>query len=140
MKSILAAFLLTSLLAGSGYEAGIAYFSREQRVTISSPDGQNYVVVDFDVWKYARPDLADLRLYDGPAQVPYALIKQSGGRSTQDSPAKILNLGKVAGWTEFDVDVGGLAEYDRVRLELAQTSAAPRSTISPPKASGPILC
>jgi hypothetical protein len=118
MKSVLTALLLISFLAASGYEAAIAYFSRERTVAISSPDRQNYVVVDADIWKYARPDLAELRLYDGQAQVPYALVTQSGGSSTQDSPARILNLGKAAGQTEFDLDVGGLAEYDRVRLTL----------------------
>jgi hypothetical protein len=118
MKSIFTVMLLASFLASSGYEAAVAYFSRARSVAISSADRQNYVLVDADVWKYARPDLADVRLYDGQAQVPYALITQSGGSSTQDSPARILNLGKNAGRTEFDLDVGGLAEYDRVRLVL----------------------
>ena len=118
MKNPIAAFLLTTLLAASGYEAGIAYFGRERPVTITTGDRQNYLVVDADVWKYARPDLADIRLYDGQTQVPYALVRQSGGSSNQDSPAKILNLGRVAGSTEFDLDVGGLPEYDRVRLEM----------------------
>ncbi len=118
MKSILAAFLLISLLAASGYEAGIAYFSRIRGVAVSAPDRQNYLVVDADVWKYARPDLADIRLYDGQTQVPYALVTQSGGSSNQDSPAKILNLGKATGRTEFDLAVGGLPEYDRVRLAM----------------------
>jgi hypothetical protein len=118
MKSILSAFVLTWLLAASGYEAATAYFSRERRVTIASPDRQNFLVVDADIWKSARPDLADIRLYASQAQVPYALIEQSGGSSTQDSPARILNLGKAAGRTEFDLDVGGLAEYDRVRLTV----------------------
>src|ERR1700687_57407 len=116
MRAIFIALLLTSFLAGSGYEADTEYFSRGRSVAISSPNRQNYVVVDADVWKYARPDLADIRLYDGQAPVPYALIEQRGGSSTQDSPAKILNLGKLAGRTEFDLDVGGLAEYDRLRL------------------------
>ena len=118
MKNTLAAFLLTTLLAVSGYEAGIAYFSRERSVAVSAPDRQNYLLVDADVWKYARHDLADIRLYGGQTQVPYALVTQSGGSSTQDSPAKILNLGKASGRTEFDLDVGGLPEYDRVRLEM----------------------
>ena len=118
MKNTLTALLLTSFLAGSGYEAAIAYFSRVRDVTVSSPDRQNYLIVDPDIWKFARADLADLRLYDGDAQIPYALIKQSGGSSTQDSPARILNLGTTVGRTEFDLDVAGLQQYDRVRLAL----------------------
>ena len=106
------------LLFGFGYEAAIPYFSRGRNVSASSPERQNYFVVDADIWKFARPDLADLRLYDGQTQVPYALIKQSGGRFSEDSPARILNLGKTAGSTEFDIEVGSVAEYDRVRLVL----------------------
>lgn len=144
MQSIFTALLLASfLLAVSGYEANIAYFRRGRTVAISSTDRQNYVLVDADVWKYARPDLADLRLYDGQAQVPYALITQSGGSATQDSPAKILNLGKAAGRTEFDLDVGGLAEYDRVRLVLDTRNFINRTQVegrkSPNDRSGTIL-
>lgn len=134
MRAIFTALLLTSFLAGSGYEANTAYFSRGRGVAISSPDRQNYVVVDADVWKYARPDLADVRLYDGQAQVPYALIEQSGGSSTQVSPAKILNLGEVAGRTEFDLDVGGLAEYDRVRLTIDASNFINKAQIQGRKA------
>ncbi len=95
MKNTLTALFLASFLAGPGYEAAVVYFSRERGVTVSAPDRQNYVVVDPDMWKFARADLADLRLFDGQAQIPYALIEQSGGSSTQDSPARLLNLGKV---------------------------------------------
>jgi hypothetical protein len=134
MKSLLVVFLLTSLLAATGYEAAIAYFSRERMVTISSPDRQNYIVVDFEVWKFARPALSDLRLYDRETQVPYALITQRGASSTQDSPARILNLGKVLGRTEFDLDVGGLAQYDRVRLALDAKNFINRAEIQGRKA------
>jgi len=113
------ALLIAVLLAGSGYEAAIQYFTRARNVTISNPDRQNYFVADHDVWKFARPDLADIRFYDGQSQVPYALVKQSAERSSQESSAKILNLGSVSGHTEFDLDAGGLPEYSRVRLELA---------------------
>jgi hypothetical protein len=104
--------------AGAAYEAAVPYFSRTRNLTVSSPDRQNCVVVDQDVWKFARPDLADLRLYDGQSQHPYALITQSGGGSSQESVAKILNLGKFGDQTEFDLEVGGLNEYGRVRLQI----------------------
>src|SRR5207245_2821812 len=65
------------------------------------------------------PDLADIRLNDGDSQLPYVLIRQSGGSSTEETSAKVLNLGSVAGHTEFDLDVSTLAEYDQVRLQLA---------------------
>ena len=115
------AFLLvlsTLIFVVAGYEAGIPYFSHTRSTTVTAPEKQNYLVLDADVWKYARPDLSDLRLYDGQLQVPYVLRKQSGGSTTQESQAKVLNLGEVAGHTEFDLDTTGFQEYDRVRLQL----------------------
>ena len=117
MKPLL--LLIASLaFAATGYEAAIPYFSQQRSITVSAPDKQNYVPLDSDVFAHARPDLSDIRIYDGQAQVPYVLLRQSGGSSTQENQAKILNLGAVAGRTEFDVDTSGFDEYDRVRLQL----------------------
>jgi hypothetical protein len=109
--------MLTAVAAA--YDAAIPYFARSRTVNLGVPATQNYIVVDADVWKFSRPDLADIRLDDGESQVPYALVKQSGGSSTEETSAKVLNLGSVAGHTEFDLDVSALAEYDQVRLELS---------------------
>src|SRR5437660_6748489 len=118
MKMALRAFVVVLSIAALGYEAGISYFARSRNLTVSALDRQNYAVIDTDIWRSSRNDLADIRIYDGQSQVPYALIKQSGGSSNQETTAKILNLGSVAGHTEFDLDVGGLQEYERVRLEI----------------------
>ena len=115
-KLLLACLVLSATAAA--YEAAIPYFARSRDITVASSSSQAYIVADSDIWKYARPDLADLRLYDGQSQVPYALAKESGGRSAEETSAKMLNLGSVAGHTEFDLDVSALAEYDRVRLQL----------------------
>ena len=87
-------------------------------MTITTPDKQNYAVLDAEVFAHARPDLSDVRIYDGQSQVPYVLVRQSGGSTTQESQAKVLNLGSVGGRTEFDLDASGVEEYDRVRLQL----------------------
>ncbi len=96
----------------------ISYFTNVRDVNISQPGVQNYFVVDEEIWNRARPDLEDLRIYDGETQVQYALSEQRGGVSSQEIPAKILNLGSVGGRTEFDLDMGQTGEYDRVRLNL----------------------
>jgi hypothetical protein len=101
----------------------ISYFTNVREIRISQPDTQNYVVVDEEIWNRARPDLADLRIYDGEAQVQYAVSELRGGSSSQEEPARILNLGSVGGYTEFDLDMlsvnrGQIAEYDRIRLNL----------------------
>jgi hypothetical protein len=118
MKRAAAALVVIFSSAAMGYDAAIPYFARSRNLTVSSPERQNYIVVDPDIWKSSRNDLADIRIYDGQSQVPYALAKESGGNSIQETPAKILNLGSVAGRTEFDLDVGDLPEYEHVRLEI----------------------
>ena len=87
----------------------ISYFTNVRDVRISQADRQNYFVVDEEIWTHARPDLADLRIYDGESQVQYALSEQRGGTSSHEAAAKILNLGSVGGHTEFDLDMGKIA-------------------------------
>jgi len=117
MKCASIAFLVLCSFAFAP-EAAIPYFTNVRDVQVSQPDRQNYLVVDEEIWTHARPDLADLRLYAGQAQVQYALSEQYGGVSTEQQEAKILNLGSIAGHTEFDIDVGAITEYDRVKLRL----------------------
>src|ERR1700680_1471501 len=96
----------------------LSYFTNVRDIRISQPGLQNYFVVDEEVWSRARADLGDLRIYDGEAQVQYALSVQRGGTSSREEVARILNLGNVGGHTEFDLDMGQIAEYDRIRLTL----------------------
>jgi uncharacterized protein DUF3999 len=99
-------------------QQAIPYFTQTREVHIAEPGKQNYFVVDEEIWNHARPDLGDLRLYDGDSPVQYALSEQRDGISSEEVEAKILNLGAVSGHTEFDLDSQGLAEYDRLRLRL----------------------
>ena len=121
MKPFILLFSLIFFAAPGSYEAAIPYFSHVRDVTVSAPYRQNYIVVDqfLWLWAHARPDLADIRLYDGQTQVPYVLQEQRGGVSSAEQEAKILNLGSVAGRTEFDLDVSAPAEYDHIRLQLS---------------------
>ena len=99
-------------------EPSISYFTNLREAHISQPSLQNYFVVDEELWNWARPDLGDLRIYDAATQVQYALSEQRGGTSGQEEPARILNLGNVGGHAEFDLDMGQIGEYDRIRLHL----------------------
>ncbi len=117
MKALLVV-IASVTFAATGYEAAVPYFSQTRSISIGAPEKQNYVPLDADVFAHARPDLSDVRIYDGQAQVPYVSVRQSGGSSTQESQAKLLNLGSVAGRAEFDIDTSGFDEYDRVRLQL----------------------
>ncbi|PYV86578.1 MAG: hypothetical protein DMG90_20875, partial [Acidobacteria bacterium] len=88
-------------------------------------------------------DLADLRLFDGSTQVPYAVTLERGGVSSAETPAKILNLGSVAGKTEFDLDSAGIPEYDHVRLQLESKNFVSNATVmgkdAPGKSAGTLL-
>lgn len=119
MKLITALTLLVLVAESPGRpEAAIPYFSSVREVRIVDPAQQNYFVVDEEIWNHARPDLADLRLYDGDAPVQYALTEQREAVASEEVQAKILNLGSVSGHTEFDLNAQGLTEYDRIRLRL----------------------
>src|ERR1700730_15715749 len=99
-------------------EPAISYFTHLREVHIAQPSLQNYFVVDEELWNGARSDLADLRIYDDATQVQYALSEQRGGTSSQEEPARILNLGNLGNHPEFDLDMGQIGEYDRIRLHL----------------------
>ena len=119
MKIATACFLLLLAADVPGRpEAAIPYFSNIRQVQISQPDHQNFFVADQELWGHSRPDLGDLRLYDGSSPVQYAISEQRESVSSEEVPAKILNLGSVHGQTEFDIDATQLEEYDRIRLRL----------------------
>jgi len=119
MRLIAALSLLFVLVdAPTRPEQAVPYFTNVRDVYISQADRQNYFVVDEELWSHSRPGLGDLRLYDGDSPVQYFLSEQRAGISSDEVETKILNLGSVAGHTEFDLDVAGLAEYDRIRLRI----------------------
>ncbi len=113
-------FVFVSLLAAAlgAVGPGISYFARTREISTSPELPTNYFVVDEDVLQHARPDLSDLRIFDGETQVPYALRVQSAGVQSAEHEAKILNLGMVGGDTEFDLDLSSTIQYNRVRLSL----------------------
>jgi hypothetical protein len=119
MKILASALLAMLAFAATGDpEPAIPYFKQVRDVSITAPERQNYLVVDANIWNHARPDLADLRLYDGANQVPYQLTSEAAATSTREVEAKILNLVQRVDHTEFDLDVAPVAEYNRIRLTL----------------------
>jgi len=111
-------FLVLVFTAPNPPEAAIAYFTNVRQIHVAQPDRQNFFIVDEELWNHSRADLGDLRLYDGNSPVQYSLSEQRAGVSSEEVEAKILNLGSVAGHTEFDLDAQGIAAYDRIRLRL----------------------
>jgi hypothetical protein len=128
--------LLLAAEAGNPPEPALPYFSNVRDVHIAQPAQQNFFIVDEELWSHSRPDLADLRLYDGESPVQYALSEQRAGISSEEVAAKILNLGSVSGHTEFDLDTQGLAEYDRIRLHLDARDFVAKASVSGGSAPG----
>jgi hypothetical protein len=69
--------------------------------------------------------------------VQYALSEQYGGLSTEQQEAKIINLGSIAGHTEFDIDTGAITEYDRVSLRLDAKDFVATASVAGANALGP---
>jgi hypothetical protein len=114
MMKIAAALLAAVIVAGPA----IPYF-KYQRPVQAQPGGQRYVVVDEQIWKNARPDLGDLRLYSGQQEVPYTLTVERGRRESDSRDVSVLQQSVVGGKTQFLIDMTGVAEYDHIDLKLA---------------------
>jgi hypothetical protein len=112
------------------------YFQRVREIQVTSADRQNYFAIDPDIWAHARPNLADLRIYSGDVQVPYALMAEESTIAAEQHEAPILNLGAVGNETHFDLDLAGLAEYDCIQLRLASTNFVATASIDGREALG----
>lgn len=97
----------------------VAYFKYQRSVPLSAGAGQHYAVVDETIWKHARRDLADLRLYGREREIPYSLVTERGSLNRERTPVPVLQQSVVGGKTQFLVNMSGLAEYDNVELSLA---------------------
>jgi hypothetical protein len=131
-----ASLFFVFLVADTPPEPAIPYFSNGRDVHIAQPARQNFFIVDTELWGHSRPDLGDLRLYDAESPVQYALSEQRAAISSEEVEAKILNLGSVSRYTEFDLDTQGLAEYDRLRLRLDARDFVAKASVSGGSAPG----
>ncbi len=110
--------MLSLWTVGANPEPQIQYFKQVRDVSIPSPDHQAYVVVDTSIWNQARPDLSDLRLYDGSVQIPYQLVSEHATTTAQEVQARMLNLAQHGDHAEFDLDVSPVTEYNRIHLAI----------------------
>lgn len=108
-----------ALLAAAIFAAPAIPYFKYQRPLQTPPGGQRYVAVDEAIWKNARPDLGDLRLYSGQQEVPYALMVERGSRENDTKDVRVLQQSVVGGKTQFVIDMADVAEYDHIALKLA---------------------
>ena len=123
MKNLLGLLALVLFASPS-----ISYF-KYQRPVQTSGAGQHYVIVDETIWKHARPDLGDLRLYAGQTETPYALIVERGSLQRDRKDVPVLQQSTVGGKTQFLIDMSGLAEYDHVELKLSAKNFVAHATV-----------
>ena len=119
-----ASLLAVAVLAGPS----ISYF-KYQRPVETTGTGQHYLVVDESVWKSARPDLGDLRLYNGQREIAHALLVQQGSLEHNRRSVRVLQQARVEGKTQFLIDMSGVVEYDHVDLELAARNFVARALV-----------
>jgi uncharacterized protein DUF3999 len=110
----IAQILLTILMISSS----VSYF-KYQRPLKAVRSGQQYITVDDAIWQHARPDLGDLRLYNGQTEVPYAFVTERGGTAQQRKSVRVFQQSNFRGKTQFFLDMRGLAKYDHVALNLS---------------------
>lgn len=109
------AILALSLVA----TPAISFFKYERSTQVANSSGQHYVAIDETVWRHARADLGDLRLYAGGKEIPYLLTRETGNSTAEQEPVRILQPGTIGGKTQFSLDMADVPEYDRVQLKLA---------------------
>src|ERR1700722_20152722 len=111
MKSVVGS-LIFLLTAGPS----VSFFRYDRQIHAGSSGGQAYIIVDHTMWKHARSDLADVRLYGSDGEVPYALKVEQGGSQTDRKELRVVQPGVTRGKTQFLLDMSGVEEYDRVDL------------------------
>ncbi|HTC66435.1 MAG TPA: DUF3999 family protein [Candidatus Acidoferrum sp.] len=107
---------LTIMLAVS---ASPSHFKYRRSVQSINAAGQHYLVVDESIWRHARPDLNDLRMYAAEKEIPYKLIVEIGGSETEQKQFRVLQPASIGGKTQFLLDMSGVDEYDRIHLAMA---------------------
>ena len=99
--------------------ASPSYFKYRRQVQSTNSAGQHYLVVDEALWRHARPDLNDLRMYAAEKEIPYKMTVETGGSETEQKQFRVLQPASIGGKTQFLLDMSGVDEYDRIHLTLA---------------------
>jgi hypothetical protein len=90
----------------------------QRDVELGPGAAQQYFVVDETTWEHARPDLGDVRLYSGGAEIPYVLQTEAGATVREQLDCRVLQPATVAGNTQFILDMTRTEVYSNVHLEL----------------------
>ncbi|HZS27713.1 MAG TPA: DUF3999 family protein [Candidatus Angelobacter sp.] len=119
-----AGLLAAAMLAG----ASVSYF-KYQRSVQATGAGQHYLVIDEPIWKNARPDLGDVRIFNGQTEVSHALVIQRGNVEHDHRSVRVLQQGTVDGKMRFLIDMSNALEYDHIDLQLEARNFVAHATV-----------
>ena len=106
--------IAVTVLAAVLFAGPATSYFKYQRVIQTSAAGQQYVTVDEPIWKHARADLGDVRLYNGQAETPYTLMEERGGLEDGHKTVRVLQQSTVGGKTQFVIEIGRASCRERV--------------------------
>lgn len=93
------------------------HFRLARAVTVDAKSGARAcAVLDGATYASAKPGLADVRLFAGTTEVPYALTMSETAAGAEN--AQVLNLGERGGHLQFDLEMPR-RPYSSVDLKLA---------------------
>lgn len=96
---------------------GVQYFRYERPVlNVPAQKQQTCLTLDPATFVHAGPRLASLRLYNGGAEVPYAIHSEATGQSAEELTP--LNAGLRGGATTFDAEMPE-GPYSNLHLDVA---------------------
>jgi uncharacterized protein DUF3999 len=95
--------VLLLILAASAAASETSHFRFSRPLLdVSQTPAQTCVVLNANIFAHAAPGLADVRLFNGSAEIPY-LIRTSTATQTGQTSLAPLNLGTRNGQTSFDL-------------------------------------
>lgn len=115
--------------------ADVHYFRYTRPVEATGASGQSCVAIDPRVFAHATAGLADLRLYNGETEVPYAL-RVASSPAVPAVEVAALNLGSNGGETVFDAAMPE-GSYSDVSLSIKAQDFIASVEVSGSQAQGP---
>jgi Protein of unknown function (DUF3999) len=116
----MSARILISLMLLFFVQADQRYFRYQREITITPVQEQKQTCATLDVntFAHAAPGLADLRVYRGTQETPYAL-RVAAPVSTEQASIQPLNLGSRDGSVVFDAEMPQ-GSYSSLQLDLQE--------------------
>ena len=124
-----AVFACLGLMAVSMPDQPLKVLEYQRAVTLAPGAAQQFIVVTADLWPHVRADLGDVRLYSDGEEVPH--VAQTGALNVvrERIDCKILQPAKIAGNTQFILDMTGMEIYSRVQLQITKEDFVARARI-----------